>query len=63
MKEFFIMLRSPDGENASPMTETENDEVVFFKTYEQALKEAKNHRYAQAFGFAIFNINSPYGDD
>lgn len=56
-KPFFVMIYNQKGTHASPLID-ERDEVVFFASTEEALEEMKDHIYAQAMGFEIFEMGT-----
>lgn len=56
-KPYFIMLYNPNGEGATPLTD-EDDGVMFFETKEEALEAGNDSRYAQTFGYEIFNMDN-----
>ena len=57
---FFIMLRSKDGKNISPIMRGEDDDEIFdtalYETREEAETVAKNHSFCKAWGYQIFEF-------
>lgn len=56
---YFIMMFWQNMQGASPIVrdnEFGNEEVSFYKTYDEAKKIAEGHAACQAFGYEIFNI-------
>ena len=56
-KPFFVMMYNQKGNHAGPMTDEDGD-VAFFETGKAALAVCKDHGYAQAFGYEIFEMGT-----
>ena len=56
-KPYFIMLWLQNGEGGMPIVD-ENDNVMFYASEKEAQDDMKDHSYAQAYGFAIFEMGT-----
>ncbi len=54
---FFAMMYSQNGTTAMPIvTGEDGEEVMFWETEEAVHKHLKDHTFAQALGYEIFEI-------
>ena len=60
-KPFFVIMYSQDGQLAMPITTDDsygNDEIAFWEMAREARAAMKDHPFAQAIGFEIFEMGT-----
>jgi len=59
-KTYFAMMYNQNGTTAMPIMtsdeEGENEQVMFWGTFEEAEDSMKNHHFAKSFGYDIFSM-------